>query len=76
MEALLDRAHCSVIAVCMHNRWTPLHSAAEAGNVDCARLLLNKGAPDRPRDSKQDIPYDLAKQNNRTDMIRYLGKSW
>ena len=43
------------------------------GHLDCVTLLLHYGSPDRPRDVEANIPAELAQQNNRLDVVKYLG---
>ena len=72
---LLDIGRASPVDICKHNRYSPMHVAAEEGSIECIRALLIHAAPDRPRDIHGRIPYELAKENNRTNVVRFLGKS-
>jgi hypothetical protein len=52
---------------------TPLHVAAKAGNIECARLLLEAGAyPDASWDQEGYTPLHLAAMNKDLEMVKLL----
>ena len=51
---------------------TPLHHAAQSGNLDIVVLLLNSGAIIDIRNCKQKAPLDVARDNERLDVERLL----
>ena len=53
---------------------TALHCAAENGNLDCARLLLEAGA-EKGVKAKGKAPLHLAASNGHTEMVRVLLES-
>ncbi len=57
-----------------HNGYTPLHGAAEKGNVEMVRLLLEKGARPNVKDIKGNTPLSKAIFNSGEDisLIREL----
>ncbi|XP_047100842.1 ankyrin-3-like [Schistocerca piceifrons] len=56
------------------NQWrrTPLHDAAERGHADVVAVLLQAGADRRARDDNWSTPLDLARRNNRDQLIEML----
>ena len=48
--------------------WTPLHSAAQSGRIELARLLLDRGADPSLRSDDGATPLDLAEENNRPEV--------
>lgn len=56
-----------------HRKPTPLNSTAYNGNIDAARLLLEKGANiETMRSNYGGTPLDSAAYNKRTDVARLL----
>ena len=53
-------------------KYTPLHIAAETGNVDAARLLVAAGAPLDARDSVGITPLDVAREHDLTEVAALL----
>src|SRR5579862_2540643 len=53
-------------------RYTPLHLAAFTGNVDVARLLIEKGADLNARDFMKETPLHVAAQYGQMDVARLL----
>lgn len=51
-----------------------MHFAAEAGSIGCIRILLKYGAPDRPRNVDGTTPYDLAHENKKADVVKFLSE--
>ena len=54
------------------NYWVPLHEAAFYNSVACIRLLLECGAPVRPRTDQGKTPLQLAEQANSEQAIVLL----
>lgn len=52
--------------------WVPLHEAATRGYIQCAKYLINSGAPCHPRNSSNETPIDLARRYNQPSMISLL----
>uniref|UniRef100_A0A6B2EKM1 Tyrosine-protein kinase n=1 Tax=Phlebotomus kandelakii TaxID=1109342 RepID=A0A6B2EKM1_9DIPT len=50
----------------------PLHDAAAHGNLDAIKVLLNAGAPLRPRSSSGELPIDFAREKEHNHVIDYL----
>lgn len=75
LKLLIDLGHPNLVDICKHNRYSAMHTAAEEGSVECLRLLLTHGAPDRPRESKGLIPFELAKDKNRENVVKFLSMS-
>ena len=53
-------------------KYTPLHIAAETGNVNSARLLVDAGAPLDARDSVGITPLDVAREHDLTEVAALL----
>lgn len=51
---------------------TPLHDAARTGFMDTARLLVEHGADPQARDNTDCRPIDLARANDRKDVVTFL----
>lgn len=51
---------------------TPLHHAADAGQMEAVKWLLDKGADARIRDSRGHLPRDLASQKGFRDIAELL----
>ena len=51
---------------------TPLHWAARAGSMQCARILLERGALVNPLNKARRTPLQLAAETNQADIIRLL----
>ena len=51
---------------------TPLHWAARADSMECAEILLERGALVNPLNKARRTPLQLASEANRADMIRLL----
>ena len=58
------------------NGWTPLHHAADRGNVAAIRMLLKVGANPEVRTSGSSVhtqtPRDLARRNNHIEAMKAL----
>lgn len=75
------RKMCSLI--CGHlNRYfsksllqTPLHLAAERGNMEMVKLLIQSKADMALRDNNGNTPLDLAEQNGHEEVAKYLKDS-
>jgi len=52
--------------------WTPLHSAAQNGDLESARALLAGGADASARADNQQKPLDLALTQGRQAMVEFL----
>ena len=52
--------------------YTPLHYAAEAGHTDVVKLLINNGANLSKKSNNAQTPYQLAFQNNHSDIVELL----
>lgn len=54
--------------------WTPLHLAAFFGHLDCARLLIEAGAPvnERGRNSLNNMPIHAATAGRKVDIVVLL----
>ncbi|CAL1127891.1 unnamed protein product, partial [Cladocopium goreaui] len=56
-------------------RWTPLHFAADNGQVECAQqLLAAKASVDIKNDSGK-TPLDYAREEGRTEIMNLMGKA-
>ena len=53
---------------------TPLHWAARAGSMQCARILLERGALANPLNKARRTPLQLAAETDKADMIRLLAQ--
>ena len=53
---------------------TPLHWVARAGSIDCAEILLERGALVNPLNKARRTPLQLAAETNQADMIRLLAR--
>ncbi len=51
---------------------TPLHIAANNGDLATVRILVKNGADIGARNKKEQTPYDLAKEQNKQDVVDYL----
>lgn len=51
---------------------TPLHLAAESGNLAVTQLLVNNGAPVLSQDARNRLPSELAQDGNHTLVSSYL----
>ena len=59
----------------MQKNWplgTPLHRAAETGNLPGAKWLVEHGADPRIRDSMGQLPLNRAEAWDRPDVVQYL----
>lgn len=54
------------------NSWVPLHSAAFANASSCIQILLDCGAPIRPRTDQGKTPIELAEENQCHESINLL----
>ncbi|CAF1009570.1 unnamed protein product [Adineta ricciae] len=54
------------------NSWVPLHEAAFHDSVDCIQVLLDCGAPLRPRTDQGKTPLQIAEEGQCTDSIALL----
>jgi 26S proteasome non-ATPase regulatory subunit 10 len=52
--------------------WTPLHSVAQSGDVDFARVLTEGGADVSVRADNQQRPLDLALTKGQQAMVDFL----
>ena len=57
-----------------HYGMTPLHWAARAGSMECARMLLERGALVNPLNKARRTPLQLAAKADMADMIRLLAR--
>ena len=53
---------------------TPLHWATRAGSMQCAQMLLERGALVNPLNKARRTPLQLAAESDRADMIRLLAR--
>ena len=53
---------------------TPLHWVARAGSMECAEILLERGALVNPLNKARRTPLQLAAEANRADIIRLLAR--
>eukprot|EP01133_Synstelium_polycarpum_P011503 gene11503-13419_t len=56
-------------------QFTPLHMAASAGHLKCARFILESGGNPNLRDISGDTPYDTAMASRHIDTAAYLKNS-
>ncbi|PWY69624.1 ankyrin [Aspergillus sclerotioniger CBS 115572] len=59
---------------CFMSLGTPLHTAAELGNLDVVRLLLSKGADPTVKDYQGKTVIELARRMNRLEVVEVLEK--
>ena len=57
-----------------HFGMTPLHWAARAGSIECAEILLERGALVNPLNMARRTPLQLAAEEDQADMIRLLAR--
>ncbi|XP_059607389.1 tyrosine-protein kinase Shark isoform X2 [Phlebotomus argentipes] len=50
----------------------PLHDAAEHGNLDAVKVLLEASAPLRPRSACGELPIDFARDKGHSHVVEYL----
>lgn len=74
VKLLLEKGKASPVDVCKNSRTSPLHIAAEFGHLECVKLLLSNGSPDRPKDKSMNTPYDLAVEKNQTSVVNFLSE--
>lgn len=57
---------------------TALHEAAKAGNSDCVRLLLERGADPTMKDSNGDVPGEKVedREGECCSLLRRAAKEW
>lgn len=53
----------------------PLHDAAEHGNFEAVKQLLELGAPHLPRSADGELPIDFAKSGGHANIVSFLGKT-
>ncbi len=53
----------------------PLRIAAAAGHIELVRLLLQRGADDRPRNRQGQSALDLARSKGHNEIVRWLEKA-
>ena len=54
-------------------QWVALHEAAFRGNFEACEMLLFLNAPVQPRTLDAELPRDLAKRYNKTEVVKLLG---
>jgi ankyrin repeat protein len=52
--------------------WTPLHAAAQNGNLEIIEILLQNGADPSIKNEEGVTALDLARKQNRTDVVNRL----
>ena len=70
IKVLIDHG-CSPNAH-QHGGWTPLHAAAQAGDIESARVLIAGGADVTIRADNQQRPLDLALTKGQQAMVEFL----
>ena len=73
LESLLT-ANRSLVSAVSSDGWTPLHLAAFFGNIEAARLLLNKGAAVKTRSTNamKNLPLHAAAAGRHTEIVKLL----
>ena len=73
LEALLA-GNRSLVEALSSDGWTPLHLAAFFGNIDAARLLLNKGAQVNARSTNpmENLPLHAAAAGRHPGLVKLL----
>ena len=74
VKLLLEEGHADPVDIRKQDRYSAMHYAAESGSLSCIRALLKYGAPARPRNVAGATPFDLASDNNRADVVKFLSK--
>ena len=69
-QVLLDRG--ADVNVTQAGGWTPLHEAANHGNIDMVRLLIRHGADKSARSDDGRSPLDMAQQGHHVDVVALL----
>lgn len=70
----MEEGHADPVDIRRQDRYSAMHFAAEAGSIGCIRILLKYGAPDRPRNVDGTTPYDLAHENKKADVVKFLSE--
>ncbi|KAK3875809.1 hypothetical protein Pcinc_019342 [Petrolisthes cinctipes] len=70
---VLHKYGCQLNALTAVSKWTTLHLAADQGNLEVVRWLVEKGQLDTQATSVNDsTPEQLAKAAHNTDIVNYL----
>lgn len=64
---------CNLSALTAVDRWTTLHLAADQGNLEVVRWLVEEGLLDlQATTATRSTPEDLAKAAHHTDIVNYF----
>lgn len=74
MKLLICEGHANIQARNTETGWVPLHEAASRGHEEIVKILLSMNAPVNPRTIKNELPWELAIQNNHKECADILRK--
>ncbi|KAG7168944.1 Tyrosine-protein kinase HTK16-like [Homarus americanus] len=72
VRLLVEKSKADIQSRATNTDAVPLHEAAEHGNTECVKTLLSLGAPSCPRNSRMEIPLDLAKKMGHKECYQIL----